>query len=257
MYVLYRLLLAHFIADYPLQWSRFLRWKVASEWGKVTHSAIHVLVSIFFLLPYTGNLSFWFFMAILFATHLFQDWLKILAVHGEISDDVFTFLLDQLGHFCILALVLFFSFSHEVRTLPLLGEFYNNTVYIIALMGVIAATYAGSVLLYYLRRTFVDERSPFEQGWDGMAERLAIFLLIFAAGPYLWLIPIVVICRAIFYLWRVLQLRPGFDIILRGQRPVVHERWLEEKGDVAVDLIGSPLWAIIAALIAQALISSL
>ncbi|MFH0886819.1 MAG: DUF3307 domain-containing protein [bacterium] len=257
MFVFYRLLLAHFIADYPMQWSAFLRWKVKSIWGKAVHSGLHVLVSILLLIPYWNTLGLWTFMLILFLTHFFQDWLKIFIFHGKKSDDVFTFLMDQVLHFIVLALVLLFPFAKEVRHLPALGALYNNTIYIIVFTGIFAATYAGSVLLYYLKKTFIDERSGFDQGYDGMGERAAIFFLVLLGGYYWFLIPLAVFFKVIFYFSNVLQVRPGFDIILGEKNTVVRNRTIERKGEIAMDLMASPAWAIITALVVQGLAYSL
>jgi len=62
--------------------------------------------------------------------------------------------------------------------------------------------------------------------------------------------------RMPFYFASFLQVRHGFDIILRGGRPIELSRKVELKGDIAIDLIGSPAWAIICALVIDGLIKS-
>jgi len=73
----YRLLLAHFLADFPLQPNELYRLKTKSLLGSAIHGSVFGLVALSLLLP--GGAPVWGVVALLTAFHILVDHVK--AVH--------------------------------------------------------------------------------------------------------------------------------------------------------------------------------
>lgn len=117
------LLLAHLIADFPLQTDWIFRIKVKHGWGILLHAAIHSLVTAALI---QNPLKFWPVLAVLWLAHAAVDWLKLYIQHATLTPG---FLLDQLAH--ILTLVVIAYFAPQ-------------------LMGALAAQFLAPLLIYAL-----------------------------------------------------------------------------------------------------------
>ncbi|MCI0398497.1 MAG: DUF3307 domain-containing protein, partial [Chloroflexi bacterium] len=67
------LLLAHLIADFPLQTNRIYALKIRSNAGIALHVGIHLAVTILLL---KNALADWLLLLILAVSHFTLDWLK-------------------------------------------------------------------------------------------------------------------------------------------------------------------------------------
>lgn len=96
MVVLY-LILAHLIADFMLQPIKLVRWKSESVKGIISHSAIHVIVTLILISPYL-NVETGAIVLLLGIVHGFIDRTKI---DISLKSDKFVryFVLDQVVHF--------------------------------------------------------------------------------------------------------------------------------------------------------------
>lgn len=109
MTVFATLMLAHLLADFPLQTNQIFKWKVASSWGVALHVAIHVVVTAVFV---TNLPQYWPVLVFLGVTHFLTDWLK-LRVPARYQTP--GFILDQLAHGLTLGVIAF-----TVPSLPVL-----------------------------------------------------------------------------------------------------------------------------------------
>lgn len=106
------LLLAHVIADFPLQTNQIFRWKMQSNLGILLHVAIHLAVTA---LTLRHSLSMWRLLLLLGVIHFGIDWLKLrIPVRRQTPG----FIIDQLAH--LLSLVyLAMMFPNLSSWLPL------------------------------------------------------------------------------------------------------------------------------------------
>ncbi|WP_420643445.1 DUF3307 domain-containing protein [Candidatus Leptofilum sp.] len=112
MTTFFTLLLAHLLADFPLQTNLIFRLKVAGNMGLALHVAIHVLMTGLLLQDPAQHLDL---LLILGVAHFLTDWIKV-RFPGEPQWP--GFILDQLAH--LSAIVLLAIWWPDVTTvLPL------------------------------------------------------------------------------------------------------------------------------------------
>jgi len=98
------------------------------------------------------------------------------------------------------------------------------------------AAFGGSFLIYYLTNFLLAEKAEFAFDWDGVAERAAIAYLVISHGPA-WLILAVIALKAVF---RLLTL---------GYLPDIAAQKVRLKGELALALVLSPLFAFLVGLV--------
>ena len=118
MFLFLKLILAHLIADFILQFEELYQLKVRSFLGQLFHVLIHGLVSLILLYPYLNNPSVWIFIAALVLIHLTQDLIKYSFTKKTPANTFAYFMTDQLCHVLVLSAVVLFPISREVRGFP-------------------------------------------------------------------------------------------------------------------------------------------
>lgn len=118
------LLLAHLIADFPLQSNLIYRLKTASRYGLALHAAIHAAVSILLVRDSLRLFPYWL---ALFTTHFIIDWGKL---RQKPTDQARGFLVDQGLHFAFLLLLALLMPAIE-SVLPV-GVLYTGLVFALA-----------------------------------------------------------------------------------------------------------------------------
>jgi len=200
MFIFIRLLLAHFIGDYVLQFNRIYAGKFKGLKGVIPHAAIIAACFIVFSWPYLKIPALWVFILFIFVTHLLQDWIK--ANHIKRKGDFSTYVLDQILHIAAIAVV----FLTRLKTLQPPGEgssfillFYNNDLAMIYSIAVIAATYNGHYLISNFKKTFMTSKPireyPAFEKWYGITERAGIVSVFFLGGAYFYLLPFIILLR--------------------------------------------------------------
>ena len=160
MTIFWRLLLAHFIADFTLQTNKVAGWKRESRWGMVIHVLTHPLVTaVVMLLPvqlnfragpapflfvpwvqlYGVHLSGWVCLGLIAAFHWFEDEWRVWSIQETGSPDSTGFFLwDQVVH---LTMILAFSpTSSTAKAEP----------WVLPVLCVVLLSHVTSVLIYYL-----------------------------------------------------------------------------------------------------------
>ena len=102
MFLFYRLLLAHIIADFPLQTSQIFKVKMNTEWGVLVHTLIVLIFSIFFAFPYLEDPNFIIILWAIFLSHTVIDKIKLDYSKKNDNQDIKIFLLDQFLHISII-----------------------------------------------------------------------------------------------------------------------------------------------------------
>jgi len=158
MSLFYRLLLAHLIADFPLQTSQIFKIKMNTQWGVILHTLIVLIFSLLFAFPYLENLRVIIIIIIIFATHTIIDKIKLDYSKKNTNQGIKIFLLDQFLHIAIIA-VLTFNFTESyLLSSPFNNTFlsdlihlYNNDIFIISLIGYILSIFFIPILLIYIK----------------------------------------------------------------------------------------------------------
>jgi hypothetical protein len=192
MFVLQKLILAHLIADFVLQFEELYQLKLSGRLGHVIHASFHGLVCLLLLWPYLTDPSVWLAVAGITALHLLQDLWKYARM-GNRRTFFALFVWDQLVHLACLALVLPLPFSRQALGFPdspALDRLYREPAVTILGIAFLATTFAGSYLLHALRTSALPDSRPdhfitSSEMAHGFAERLLIVgALLFAPGPW-------------------------------------------------------------------------
>lgn len=98
------LFIAHLAADFLLQTTHMVKWKMRNFMGIIAHSAVHAGVLALFLLP--RNLSTIGLILAITVAHGLIDQIKVIS-QRRINSFGPSFLLDQLAHIAVLAAAAF------------------------------------------------------------------------------------------------------------------------------------------------------
>ena len=111
MNILFTLVLAHLIADFPLQTDRIFAMKLKSSRGIALHVLIHLLVTALLIKDPLSHMPLFIILAV---THFSIDWLKL---RFPTQRQVPGFLIDQVAHLTVL-LFLAGTMPHLQSVLP-------------------------------------------------------------------------------------------------------------------------------------------
>jgi hypothetical protein len=200
MIIFYQLLLAHLIADFPLQFNELFKLKVKSKWGIVLHCVIVGVIAGLFLFPYIFAPQMWLAIIVLTVSHFIIDYVRIDFSSKTQSDNLWMFLLDQFCHIAIVWLVslMLISIHSPPLTIPdFIKVIIYNKVLILTASGFIAAGYFGAIVIHYLKKIFIKEyinQSLITKRY-GIIERLLVITLILMPSLFYLFIPTVLITR--------------------------------------------------------------
>ena len=199
MFIFLRLLLAHFVGDYILQFHDIYKFKFKGLKGVVPHSLLIISSLIILCWPYLSLPLMWGFIFFIGLTHLFQDWMEIHYI--KLKDDFWGHLFGQLMHIGLI-MVVFLTSLKSLLPPKNRGDFltllYNNDSFVIYLIAFILATSGGLYLITKYKKTFLEQvnvvYSRFEK-WYGIFERAVIVSVFFAGGVLFFLLPVMALLR--------------------------------------------------------------
>ncbi|MFH1783850.1 MAG: DUF3307 domain-containing protein [bacterium] len=148
MYLFLRLLLAHVLADFPLQFDSIFRMKTKSIWGIALHSLIFALCAMLLSIPFLHQGLMWWYIVFLSVAHLVTDKAKFwLAEEGW--ENKKAFLLDQFIHIFWIG---FISYWGNMALEPSsfgttwLAKLYDNNILVIVIIICILIIYRRIIL---------------------------------------------------------------------------------------------------------------
>ena len=179
------LILAHFLADYPLQSNRLVAYKTKHFAGIVLHSLTHVATSILLGLPFVLQGRFWMAVLAVFLTHNLIDKTKLWAQKKYHRVNAFVFyVLDQVAH---LGVIVLSSWLWLRNLMPDFGgawfSFYANRMLMNYFLALILVTYFYDVS----RWTYLNAKKPQPYIRDWRAMGMNALIVTVAFGLY-WLI---------------------------------------------------------------------
>ncbi len=158
MFLFYRLLLAHIIADFPLQTNQIFKVKTNTEWGVLVHALIVLIFSIFFAFPYLEDPKVIIVLLVIFLSHTVIDKLKMEYSKKTKNQSIRILLLDQFLHIAIIALLAFNFTENYLLSSPFNSAFlnylidiYNSDIFIVSLIGYIASVFFIPILLMHIK----------------------------------------------------------------------------------------------------------
>jgi len=199
--IFYQLLLAHLIADFPLQFNEIFKLKVKSKWGVLLHSAIAGITALVFLLPYIFCIWMWSAIIILIGFHFIIDYTRVVFTRKTNLDNLWMFLLDQILHLGVVWLISLMIISSPASVIKLpnsITSLLDNKVVILTVSGFIAAGYFGAIIIHYLKKIFFKDYTTSQALTTkryGIIERLLVMALILMPGLFFLFIPTVLITR--------------------------------------------------------------
>lgn len=158
MFLFYRLLLAHIIADFPLQTIQIFKVKTNTKWGVLIHTLIVLIFSIIFAFPYLEDPKVIIILLVIFLSHTVIDKLKMEYSKKTKNQSIRALLLDQALHIAIIAVLTFnFTESYLLSSpfnsafLNYLIDIYNSDIFIVSLIGYIASVFFIPILLMHIK----------------------------------------------------------------------------------------------------------
>jgi hypothetical protein len=200
MFLFSRLLLAHLIADFPLQTDWVYKQKVRGIGGVVLHCGIVSLLNVLLLAPYLAMTTAWEAIVFIFIVHVGLDQSKIKITQRRRSwDNIGYFFLDQGFHYLsiLMAVVLFdLNALPSPAPVPSWLAFYNDDRWVWGAIVVVASAFGGKVALYYIQRTLQRRELPFvATPAENLIRGGMAFLVILPGYSYLFALPMALMYR--------------------------------------------------------------
>jgi hypothetical protein len=182
MHLFWRLVLAHFLADFTFQADFIAAWKRRNVAGGVVHSLIFLACSLaltggYLFEPWplfgtTANLPGWAALLVLSFLHFLEDEWRVWTIQKRGSpDNLFFFLWDQFIH-----LLLIFLFFPTGIVLP------PEPVVFLAILGILV-THFSSIFIFYLEKEIYGfSKIMTGEKYYSMAERLVTGLALLLPG---------------------------------------------------------------------------
>lgn len=234
MFIFYRLLLAHVIGDFPLQFTKIYRYKTQSPLGSFMHSSIFSALAIFALWPYWHLERVWEFIFFLWLIHGIQDWLKVAVCDKYDADNLWVFLLDQFLHVGFLCMLFSFGLAKlsPPETLSKFVSLYNDDNLVIYGITFISIGFGGGILISYIKDLLypsgkIDLVSSLK--YVQVLERIAMMALLLLDGYYYLAIPGIWIIHA------------GYGAFRKGRERRINLSSLFDLGFNTLIAVGIPI----------------
>jgi len=167
MFLFYRLLLAHIIADFPMQTKQIFKIKTDTEWGVLFHTLIVLIFSILFAFPYLEDPKVIIILLVIFLSHTVIDKLKMEYSKKTNNQSIKILLFDQFLHIAIIAVLTFNFTKSYLLSSPFnsvfsnhLIDIYNNDIFIVSLIGYIASGFFIPILLMHIKEGDIPVSLP-------------------------------------------------------------------------------------------------
>lgn len=143
------LILAHEIADFPLQFDTIYRLKRTSHWGVLPHILICTAINIIIFAPFLFTAKIWYAILFLSLVHFLLDKSKVSIFSKGTGDNFLNFFIDQLLHIISIWLTaLWLSLNVDLNSFTL-PNFYYHTPFLIASSVLIFSMFGGTPIVHY------------------------------------------------------------------------------------------------------------
>ena len=125
-----------------------------------------------------------------------------------------------------------------------------NNVLVKYIIALIISTGGGSLLIFLIKKNFTDASIKYTFDPLGILERLIITVFVPMGSFFLLAIPVVVAIKVGYYLFGL----SAWSSMFAREEPAITYQKVKFKGSLAVELIGSPLFAILIGVILRELL---
>lgn len=177
MYLTLHLLAAHFIADYPLQSNKLIKYKRKRILGVVLHSLIHLVISCLLVLPFFSYKVFWG-IVVIFIAHVIIDETKGLLCKYTKINGFLLYIVDQIVHVVTVYLVaVYFIGKTAILSSGSWVSLYTNQSIISFILILVLVTYFYDVSKW----TFFNHKNPhpYKRDYKGMIRNAVIVIIAF------------------------------------------------------------------------------
>jgi len=150
MAFLIHLLLAHFLADYPLQSGRLVALKMKRFLGIFIHGLVHLVVLLLILSPLLHGGRTWGAIVIIYITHNLIDHFKVKFDGSDPRHHRFFYFFDQVLHWSILVGSAYYLGDVAPNLSGQFLEWYTHPTLFLYLLLMIVSTYFFDVSRYFL-----------------------------------------------------------------------------------------------------------
>ncbi len=180
--ILLKLIAAHLIGDFLLQWDRLCAMKFDSALrGRIKALCIHSGIQAMLSYLFVGEWTLWLLPAVIFVCHFMIDYIKVMTGRKDLP----VLLLDQLAHYAVIFLVWWFMFVKGHCSSTAATSLLSYTFWLIV-TGYIAVLTPTSILI----KSFMEYEKWMPEGayapglpnagkWIGYLERVLILTFIF------------------------------------------------------------------------------
>lgn len=181
--ILWRLVLAHLLADFTFQTNFIAAWKKRNVWGGILHSSMFLVISAALCWGYLtdiwlivgGQLIIQGWMALILLTilHFVEDEWRVWTIQRFNSPDNFAFFIwDQIIH--LILIFVFFPAQLGIRT--------DETWVVLAILFVLT-THFTTIVVYYIEKDIFGRTDALaDDKYYFMAERLLIAVCFLLPG---------------------------------------------------------------------------
>lgn len=173
------LILSHLLADFTLQPTKLLKWKMKSWKGTFIHCLIFYGITLLFLFPYLGKVEAWAILTLLSFSHFILDEIKI-KLQESIGHYQTLFIIDQ----CFHVLFLFVAgygikwLSIELPKTYFYEKLYQN-IELIAYASIIVFLTFTYDLIRYLANNRFHPLIPYKPDYHGFTRRVLVFIALY------------------------------------------------------------------------------
>jgi len=235
MVLFWRLLLAHLIADFPLQTDAVFAVKKEKRWGVLLHSILFGLVAILLAKPFLGSGAVWSGLIVLWLLHTAIDKTKLILVSGRRGDHLVYFLSDQVLH--IAALALASSVLIRIPQVTAIAQGPASDVHLFKLgAAYVVSIWASPLLCFYCDGAFSPRKMGFKAyqppHWRilGYVERGMFTAIVALGGALFFLIPIAFLPRVSIWYFAGKRDFSRWELILGSAMAILAGAWAGTLG---------------------------
>ncbi len=179
MYLTYHLILTHFLADYPFQPGRLVKYKYKSAWGVLIHTAIHLAIICLVVLPFLHESRVVWVVLIIFITHNLIDYTKVTLDKKKMVNSFVLYLADQITHLLVVLSVAFWLIKdvHPWLTGPWF-RYYSDVGIVNYLTVLVLATFFFDVTKWAYENS--KKKKPYKRDWGLMLKNAVAVTVVFA-----------------------------------------------------------------------------
>ncbi len=194
-YIFLWLIIAHILADYPLQTNRVFAARYKYKFGGVIHVLVHYIVGLLLLFPYLLSWEFWVTYTAITVAHYFIDTVK--------KGNIWAFFLDQLSHLILLAGVARLCIdANPISTPGWLNRYYFDIDLLVYITGYLTVAFVGTIIVLFLKtEEYRDKPLTIYEKTTGALARIATLTCVILTFKLHWgflvLIPIPELVRLV------------------------------------------------------------